>query len=63
MEPPFRAQSESEMAASCFIMWALTFVAPTQIRTKVLALKGLRPGSLDDGGVFISASTKIIGLQ
>lgn len=24
--------------------------APTQIRTGVLALKGLRPGPLDDGG-------------
>jgi hypothetical protein len=28
------------------------FVAPTQIRTGVLALKGLRPGPLDDGGGF-----------
>ncbi len=26
--------------------------APTEIRTPVLALKGLRPGPLDDGGVF-----------
>ena len=25
--------------------------APTEIRTPVLALKGLRPGPLDDGGV------------
>ena len=24
--------------------------APTEIRTPVLALKGLRPGPLDDGG-------------
>jgi hypothetical protein len=27
--------------------------APTEIRTLVLALKGLRPGPLDDGGIFI----------
>ena len=27
----------------------LFFVAPTQIRTGVLALKGLLPGPLDDG--------------
>lgn len=26
--------------------------APTEIRTPVLTLKGLRPGPLDDGGVF-----------
>ena len=26
------------------------FSAPTEIRTLVLALKGLRPGPLDDGG-------------
>ncbi len=26
--------------------------APTGIRTLVLALKGLRPGPLDDGGIF-----------
>ena len=25
--------------------------APTEIRTPVLALKGLRPGPLDDGGI------------
>lgn len=28
------------------------YCAPTEIRTPVLALKGLRPGPLDDGGVF-----------
>ena len=27
------------------------FYAPTEIRTPVLTLKGLRPGPLDDGGV------------
>ena len=26
--------------------------APTEIRTPVLALKGLRPGPLDDGGLY-----------
>ena len=36
-------------------------VAPTQNRTGVLALKGLRPGPLDDGGGFISASSKNTG--
>jgi hypothetical protein len=29
----------------------LLFCAPTGIRTLVLALKGLRPGPLDDGGM------------
>jgi hypothetical protein len=28
----------------------MLFCAPTEIRTPVLALKGLRPGPLDDGG-------------
>ena len=27
--------------------------APTEIRTPVLALKGLRPGPLDDGGPLL----------
>ena len=27
--------------------------APTEIRTLVLALKGLRPGPLDDGGNYV----------
>jgi hypothetical protein len=30
--------------------------APTEIRTPVLALKGLRPSPLDDGGVLTRAS-------
>ena len=30
---------------------ALLQSAPTEIRTPVLALKGLRPGPLDDGGI------------
>ena len=29
--------------------------APTRIRTEVLALKGLRPGPLDDGGMLSAA--------
>ena len=29
---------------------AILFCAPTGIRTPVVALKGLRPGPLDDGG-------------
>lgn len=28
--------------------------ASSEIRTRVLALKGLRPGPLDDGGVVVS---------
>lgn len=31
------------------------FYASTEIRTLVLALKGLRPSPLDDGGVLIAA--------
>ena len=31
------------------------FYAPTEIRTLVLALKGLRPSPLDDGGVLAAA--------
>jgi hypothetical protein len=30
---------------------SILFSAPTEIRTPVLALKGLRPSPLDDGGV------------
>ena len=33
-----------------FGMDSLMASAPTEIRTPVLALKGLRPGPLDDGG-------------
>ena len=33
------------------------FCASTEIRTPVLALKGLRPGPLDDGGVNERNST------
>jgi hypothetical protein len=33
-------------------------VAPIQIRTGVLALKGLRPDPLDDGGTHVLASSK-----
>ena len=32
----------------------LFFGAPTGIRTPVLALKGPRPGPLDDGGAWLS---------
>ena len=42
------------------------FCAPTEIRTPVLALKGLRPSPLDDGGKlrdFTIAITKGQGLQ
>ena len=37
--------------------------APTEIRTPVLTLKGLRPGPLDDGGVFYSGQDFIIPLM
>ena len=33
-------------------MTSLMASAPTEIRTPVLALKGLRPSPLDDGGVL-----------
>ena len=33
---------------------AILFCAPTGIRTPVVALKGLRPGPLDDGGGYIA---------
>jgi hypothetical protein len=52
MEPPFRVKSETKGLAPRFAAWAVILVAPTQIRTGVLALKGLRPGPLDDGGGF-----------
>ena len=38
---------EAEERRNC---GALECCAPTEIRTPVLALKGLRPGPLDDGG-------------
>jgi hypothetical protein len=34
--------------------------APMEIRTPVLALKGPRPGPLDDGGLFIGQSGRIL---
>ena len=37
-------------------IWVISLMAsaPTEIRTPVLALKGLRPGPLDDGGFYLS---------
>ncbi len=37
--------------------------APTGIRTLVLALKGLRPGPLDDGGVLIERGDFTIAMM
>ena len=37
--------------------------APTEIRTPVLALKGLRPGPLDDGGLFSGRILPSTGYQ
>ena len=37
--------------------------APTGIRTLVLALKGLRPGPLDDGGVLIERGDFTIAIS
>ena len=37
---------------------SLLAIAPIQVRTVVLALKGLRPGPLDDGGTNALASSK-----
>ena len=37
--------------------------APTEIRTLVLALKGLRPGPLDDGGVEGFSCCRILPLH
>ena len=34
--------------------------APTEIRTPVLSLKGMRPGPLDDGGSFLERANSII---
>ena len=39
------------------------FHAPTGIRTPVLALKGLRPGPLDDGGAQLSECNSTIHSQ
>lgn len=42
--------------SGAFVLYILRFIvvgAPTEIRTPVLALKGLRPGPLDDGGFFV----------
>ena len=36
------------------------FCAPVEIRTPVLALKGPRPGPLDDGGLFEGRSGRIL---
>jgi hypothetical protein len=36
------------------------FCAPVEIRTPVLALKGPRPGPLDDGGLFEGQSGRIL---
>ena len=38
--------------------WDLSTSAPTEIRTPVVALKGPRPGPLDDGGVLSSNNLK-----
>lgn len=37
--------------------------ASTEIRTPVLTLKGLRPGPLDDGGIFFKRADCIIHLR
>lgn len=37
--------------------------APSEIRTRVLALKGLRPGPLDDGGKLRDFTTAYSGGQ
>ena len=52
IKPPFLELSETEVVALLFYARANAFGAPTEIRTLVLALKGLRPGPLDDGGGF-----------
>ena len=43
--------SEIEVLALPIIARAQMHCAPREIRTPVLALKGLRPGPLDDGGI------------
>lgn len=42
---------------------ALFSDAPKEIRTPVLGLKGLRPGPLDDGGVYNGADSIILTLR
>ena len=42
---------------------ALFSDAPTEIRTPVSGLKGLRPGPLDDGGIYDGEDSIILHLQ
>ena len=48
-EQVIRLVSESKKPP--ILVVSLMASAPTEIRTPVLALKGLRPGPLDDGGL------------
>ena len=59
MNPPFHQFRETEGSGLRFGPWAAPYGAPTEIRTLVLALKGLRPGPLDDGGNYSCSLSKI----